>query len=122
MLKKFGEEICSGDICLLCVAKCPSCGSNDIVIRFSPIYESVKSSSNNEISIVLKDECIMVECSNCGGRFGKQTADQEKNPSIEPLKRSLLRYLNLPSDATVKSAPQTNGNHRTTVALVCPLD
>ena len=122
MLKKFGEETCNEGGCLLCITKCPSCGSNDIAIRFAPIYEAVKKSSNNEINIVLKEECMMIECSKCGGRFGRQTTDQEKDPSIQHLEKSLLKYLNLPSDAIVKSIPQTNGKHKTTVTLVCPLD
>lgn len=122
MLKKIGEETCTEASCLLCIAKCPSCGSDDIRIRFAPVYEAVRKSSNNEINIVLKNECLMIECSKCGKRFGRRSEYQEKNPSIEHLEKSFLKYLNLPSDATVKTTSKANGTHKTTVTLVCPLD
>lgn len=121
MFKKFGEEICDKD-CLLCLSKCPDCGSKDILIRFLPIYEAINKNSESELNIVLKDECLMIDCSKCGGRFGRQNEDQEKNPEMEHLEKCFLKYLNLPSDGTVKSTPHTNGKHRTTVTLVCPLD
>ena len=55
-----------------------------------------------------------------GNLHGRTTEDQDKDPSIENFQNSFIKYLNLLSDAAVKSTIQKDEAHKTTVTLIYP--
>ena len=84
--------------CLFCNSKCPECGSEAIHVTFQPSYE-YDNDTENRIFIFSIEDCIKVECDDCGGSFGEHETDQR----LHPLIRALRQYLNLPGNKSFRN-------------------
>ena len=61
--------------CIFCVFKCPECGSPDIDIRFSTVYEGSRY-SKDELRFINKGDIVQLNCPDC-------QADIESNVKTE---------------------------------------
>lgn len=88
MAKKKHEPKCD---CLFCKSKCPECGSGAINVKLKVEYE-YSNDSIDHISVYQNEDSIELECEDCGTEFF------EHDPRLNPLKRALYRYLDLPGN------------------------
>ena len=92
--------------CILCVSKCPECGSTDIEVKFKAAYEyenniMLKSSHiKNAIFIRRAVDVIKLNCNQCNARF--EDSGFESDWRLVLLGLSIKRILDLPVTAIVE--------------------
>jgi hypothetical protein len=95
--------------CLFCNAKCPECGSDNVTVRYEPIFE-FENDSHNRIDIYMVGARVSLSCLSCYEDF--ETIGDEVDPAMQPLVEATRKALDIPTCVHYKSAEHRDDNGR----------